>query len=275
MRCKIYYFMEKKRRLLSPSSIKCYQQCPRKYYYSYILGIQAPPNIHLVRGNIAHSVLENFFDKDMKGIKLETAEIQLKVLIQEMLVKEWENYKEKLELLKLEKDKEIFYFEETLMMLFNWTEQFLEKINLLSGNFAERFKTLIPIREQLYESETYGVKGFIDAIEDRKGHIYLMDYKTSRKFELNEHLLQLGIYSLLYFEKHGVLPKKVGVYFLKDKEKVKNVDEELLEMARSEIKKTAELIKSRDINDYPKCVTGLCKYSTGKCEFYDICKPHD
>ncbi len=267
--------MEKKRRLLSPSSIKCYKQCPRKYYYSYILGIQAPPNIHLVRGNIAHSVLENFFDKDMNGIRLETAEAQLKILIQEMLVGEWENYKEKLELLKLEKDKEIFYFEETLMMLFNWTEQFLEKINLLSGNFAERFKILTPIREQLYESETHGVKGFIDAIENRDGHIYLMDYKTSKKFGMAEHLLQLGIYSLLYFEKHGVLPKKVGVYFLKDKEKVKNVDEELLEMAKKEIKKTAELVKSRSIEDYRKSVSGLCKYSTGKCEFYDICKPHN
>ncbi|RLE47561.1 hypothetical protein DRJ25_02120 [Candidatus Woesearchaeota archaeon] len=266
--------MSEKKRLLSPSSIKCYKQCPRKYYYSYILGLTAPPNIHQVRGNIAHSVLEHLFDQDVSNISLETAETQLKTIIQELLVKEWGNYKEKLEQVKLEKEKEIFYFEETLMMLFNWTEQFLEKIKQLEGSFEERFKKLTPVREQLYESENYGVKGFIDAIENRDGHIYLMDYKTSSRFNMNEHLLQLGIYGLLYFEKHGVLPKKVGIYFLKEKEKLKEVDEELLEMAKKEIAETAKKVKSKDIKDYPKKVSGLCKWSTGQCEFYDICKPY-
>ena len=101
-----------------------------------------------------------------------------------------------------------------------------------------------------------------------------MDYKTSSRFNMNEHLLQLGIYGLLYFEKHGVLPKKVGIYFLKEKEKLKEVDEELLEMAKKEIAETAKKVKSKDIKDYPKKVSGLCKWSTGQCEFYDICKPY-
>lgn len=263
-----------KRRLLSPSSIKCYQQCPRKYYYSYILGLSAPPNIHLVRGNIAHGVLEYFFDQDINKIKIETAEMQLKVIIQELLVKEWKNYEKKLKILNLTKEKEMFYFEETLMMLFNWTEQFLNKINILEGSFTERFKTLTPIREQLYESEKYGVKGFIDAIENRNGDIYLMDYKTSSRFEMNDHMLQLGIYGLLYFENHGIMPKKVGVYFLKEKEKLKTVNLELIEMAKKEISEVAEKVKSKEIHDYCKKVSGLCKYRTGQCEYYDICKPH-
>ncbi len=264
-----------KKRLLSPSSIKCYKQCPRKFYYNYILGISAPPNVHQVRGNIAHSVLENFFDKKMEHIEFKTSEEQLKVLIQELLIQEWANYKERLELVKLTKEKEIFYFEETLMMLFNWTEQFLEKINNLTGTFTERFKTLIPIREQEYSSERLGVRGFIDAIEDREGDIYIMDYKTSSRYDLNEHLLQLGIYSLLYFEKHGKLPKKAGVYFLKDKEKSVKVDIKLLEQAKKEIAFVDSKIKSKDIKEYPKKITGLCKWSTGKCEFYDMCKPHE
>ena len=52
----------KEKKVQSPSSIKTYKQCPRKYYYSYILGLEQPPNVHTVRGNIAHSVLEHFFD---------------------------------------------------------------------------------------------------------------------------------------------------------------------------------------------------------------------
>ena len=40
-----------------------------------------------------------------------------------------------------------------------------EKIKLKKGDFKERFDSLIPIREQLYESEEYKARGFIDAIE--------------------------------------------------------------------------------------------------------------
>jgi ATP-dependent helicase/DNAse subunit B len=49
------------KRVQSPSSINTYNQCPRKYYYQYILKLPTRPSIHLVRGNIAHSVLEDFF----------------------------------------------------------------------------------------------------------------------------------------------------------------------------------------------------------------------
>jgi len=102
-----------------------------------------------------------------------------------------------------------------------------------------------------------------------------MDYKTSKRANLNEHILQLAIYSLLYYEKHGYMPEQVGVYFLKGKvEKTIDVDEELLEKARTEIKYIHEVTETEDINHYPKIITPLCKWSTGQCEHYDICRPH-
>ena len=263
------------KKVQSPSSIKTYKQCPRKYYYSYILKLESTPNIHQVRGNIAHSVLEHFFDVDTSVISLEECESHLKLIVQRLLLKEWQNYKEKLDQLALDTDKQIHYFEETLMMLLNWTELFCSKLSMKKGTFQERFKQLTPMRELLFVSETYHAKGIIDAIEHNEdGSVRIMDYKTSSSQDLNEHILQLGIYSLLYYDKHGQLPKQVGVYFFKGSEKLMDVDHSLLEMAKREIAHVHSKTQTDDINHYPKQLSPLCKWSTGKCDHYNVCRPH-
>ncbi len=265
-----------KKKVQSPSSIKTYNQCPRKYYYTYILQIETPPNIHQVRGNIAHSVLEHFFDIDTKSISLENYEAHLKLIIQQLLLKEWQNVKLKLETLELTHDKQIFYFEETLTMLFNWLELFCAKLSKQQGTFPERFAKLTPIREQLFVSEKYNAKGIIDAIESQgDGTIRLMDYKTSSTENLNEHLLQLAIYCLLYSDKYGTMPKQAGVYFLKGNETTVDVDEKLLEMAKKEIEHVHKATQTEDVNQYPKNPGPLCKWSSGHCAFYDICRPRE
>ncbi|MBI4146312.1 PD-(D/E)XK nuclease family protein [Candidatus Woesearchaeota archaeon] len=264
------------KRVQSPSSIKTYKQCPRKYYYQYIIKLATTANIHTVRGNITHSVLEHFFDIDTSVITLENAEAHLKLIVQHLLLKEWQNAKQELDKLGLTKDQLIHYFEDTLIMLFNWVELFLSKISRKQGSFAERFKKLTPMRELLFVSENYHAKGIIDAIETAEdGSVRIMDYKTSSSQDLNDHILQLAIYSLLYYDKHGQLPKQVGIYFLKGKESIMDVDEKLLELAKKEIAHVHEHTKSEDINHYQKQPSGLCKFSTGQCDFYDTCRPFE
>ncbi|MBW2969523.1 PD-(D/E)XK nuclease family protein [Candidatus Woesearchaeota archaeon] len=264
------------KRVQSPSSIKTYNHCPRKYYYTYILQLETPPNIHQVRGNIAHSVLEHFFDVDTKQMSMENYEGELKLKVQQLLLQEWQNAKPKLDYLQLTQDQKIFYFEETLIMLFNWLELFCTKIEKQQGTFQERFKKLTPEREKMFVSEKYSAKGIIDAIESQgDGTIRLMDYKTSSTENMNEHLLQLAIYCLLYFDKHGTMPKHAGVYFLKGKERLIDVDVALLEMAKKEIEHIHSATKTTDVNNYPKNPGPLCKWSSGHCAFYDICRPHE
>jgi len=266
----------KERKVQSPSSIKTYKQCPRKYYYSYILGLEQPQNIHTVRGNIAHSALEHYFDIDTSFMTMDDYGPHLKLIMQQLLLKEWKHHKPQLDKLQLTQDQQIHYFEETLNMLFNWLDLFCRKLEAKEGNFQERFKQLTPIRELMFVSEKYHTRGIIDAIEHNgDGTVRLMDYKTSKSENLNEHLLQLGIYSLLYFDKHGVMPKQVGVYFLKGKETAIEVDEELIEMAKKEIEHVHEVTQTKDVNHYPKSPSPLCKYSTGQCPFFDICRPFE
>lgn len=263
------------KRIQSPSSIKTFKQCARKYYYKYILKLETFPNIHTVRGNITHSVLERFFDIDTSVIDLDNCEAHLKLIVQKLLLHEWQEKKDELDALSLPQEKHVHYFEETLLMLFNWVDLFLSKLRQKSGTFQERFAQLTPMRELLFISETYHTKGFVDAIETLEdGSVRIMDYKTSSSQNLNDHILQLAIYSLLYFDKHGVLPKQAGIYFLKGKEAIIEVDEELLNLARREIEHVHLHTATDDINHYPKTITPLCKWSTGKCDFYDVCRPH-
>lgn len=263
----------KKRRIQSPSSIILYRQCPRKYYYKYIVGLPESPSIHLVRGKITHEVLENFFDLDTKGINLKNYELTLKANIQELLLKYWQKYEKQLNSLDLNPDQLKFYFEETMMMLFNWLDHFISKIKSFDSlSFHEIFQKLIPLREQHFISKELGVQGFVDSIEQHGDEIHIMDYKTSSHFDLNDdYKLQLGIYALLYQRKFKKTPHKAGIYFLRYRPKHINVDKELLNYAQVEIDSIHINTHSTNIVDYPKKESGLCKYSSGQCDFYDFC----
>lgn len=268
------------KRVESPSSINTFKQCKRKYYYQYIAKLPTLPNIHQVRGNIAHSVLEDFYDSDIAILNSDNYKLKFKGIIQQLFLQTWQKYEKSLQVLRLNQDRLRFYFEETMFMLMNWNDQFIEKITKLmqekSCTIQEAFKILTPIREEHYKSDNYSVRGYIDAIQHLEDEVHIIDYKTNSSFDFKDSIrLQLAIYSLLYFERHGKLPSKVGIYFLRHKLKMMNVDEDLLELAKKEVNLVHEHTSAKEaIDDYPQTITGLCKWSTGKCDFYVGCKPH-
>ncbi len=259
------------KRVQSPSSIKTYKQCPRKYYYQYIAKLPTAENIHTIRGTIAHSVLEDFFNIDASTLDTQTAEENFRREIQELLIKHWTSAKERFAVIGIEQHTQAQYFEETLFMLMGWLVNFMTKLKELNEPLPQAFTHLTPVREQHFESEEHAVRGFIDAIETVNGTIRIMDYKTSSGFNLDEHKLQLAIYSLLYFEKHNHLPHYAGVYFLKGPEKTIPVDHELVNYAKQEIAFVHEHTESEEKHQYPLKMSRLCKWSTGACDFYDHC----
>jgi len=269
------------KRVESPSSINTFKQCKRKYYYQYVEKLPTFPSIHTVRGNIAHSVLEDFYDIDLSEINENNYENKFKIIIQKLLMHHWNKEKTRLNTLKLSKDQESFYFEETMLMLMNWTNQFLEvftkEFKEKNISLQEAFTSLTPVREQEYRSDNYSVRGFIDAIHHVEDQVQIVDYKTNARFELKDSIrLQLAIYSLLYFEKHGKTPSKLGIYFLRHKLKFIDFDEELIDLAKREIELIhAHTSITEDKSDYKRTVTPLCKWKTGQCDFYDICKPQE
>ena len=269
------------KRVQSPSSINTYNQCPRKYYYQYILKLPTKASIHTLRGNIAHSALQDFFEFDTALTRLEWETVLQKHLL-ELLKKHWT--KKEAELKELVPGPELhFYFQETQIMLMNWVQKFEKKLDSeqkRGHSFAEAFKRLTPKTEQEYQSFEKSVRGFLDTIEEVDGYVRIMDYKTSKSSRISpEYRLQLAIYALLYHDKHKKLPDEVGIYFLKDPttlhEQTIRVDEDLIRDAASMVEQIHSLTQSESIKDYPKKPGPLCKWSSGQCDFYEKCYNKD
>lgn len=267
------------KRIESPSSINTFKQCPRKYFYQYIQELPVLSNIHQVRGSIAHSTLEKFYDLDVTQFKEEDYANQFQSAIQKLFLYHWKRAQPEFKKLDLNLDQEKFYFEETMLMLMNWLGQFITEFNKTKVekklSLPETFMLLTPVREQRFISDNYSVQGFIDAIHCLEDEIHIIDYKTNSSLEFKDEIkLQLAIYSLLYFEKYGVRPSKVGIFFLRHKLKMIKVDDALLELAKKEIGLIhAHTSKTDKIEDYPLKTGPLCRWSTGRCDFFEPCGP--
>lgn len=263
-------------RIQSPSSILTYKLCPRKYYYQYIEELPTKPSIHLIRGKVAHSVLENFFKTSTESINDSNYEVMLKNILQNLLVKHWKGSKGGFDKLNMTEEQLQFYFDETMMMVLNWANNFFQRIrNRIAEkgmSFKEAFRELTPLTEKQFISEEHKVQGFIDAIEEIDGKVKIVDYKTSKRSEMKkEYKLQLAIYALLYFETHKKMPHRVAINFLRDVEKYLDVTKEMIEQAKHEIKQMHLNTVTDDKKDYPKKPGPLCNWSTGQCDFFDKC----
>ncbi|MDP7323766.1 MAG: PD-(D/E)XK nuclease family protein [Candidatus Woesearchaeota archaeon] len=261
-------------RIQSPSSINTYRQCPRKYYYSYIKKLKSLPSIHLTRGKVVHSTLEEFFTINIDNLTKDDYDYTFKVVLNEIFKKHWQKSYRELSSLQLKPEELKHYHDESVMMINQFHKNFVEKIKVFleKETLQQAFKHLAPETEKYYISKDHGVRGFIDAIHKIEGKVILMDYKTSKRDVISEdYKLQLAIYALLYEQTHDTLPSKVGINFLKFNEQTLTVDKELLEFAKKEVELIHKSTTSIDIKDYSKQITPLCKWRTGQCDHYNVC----
>lgn len=83
---------------LSPSSLNKYLECPRSFYFEYILRVPRATNQHLGYGNAVHKSLDNFLTMYKKGLKpgseyiLELYEKAMKQNQSFFTSKQYENY---------------------------------------------------------------------------------------------------------------------------------------------------------------------------------------
>ncbi|MBU1111800.1 MAG: PD-(D/E)XK nuclease family protein, partial [Nanoarchaeota archaeon] len=165
------------KRVESPSSINTFKQCSRKYYYQYIEKLPTKKSIHLVRGNIAHSTLEDFYDIEVINFSNDNYHTKFKTALQRLLLHQWGQYQEELAKLNLNPDQLKFYFEETMLMILNWGNHFLrdfsQRLKTYGSSIPEVFLEMTPIREEKYVSEVHSVQGFIDAIHLEGDQIHI------------------------------------------------------------------------------------------------------
>jgi len=264
-------------RIQSPSSIGTYKQCPRKYFYQYIAALPTAKNIYLIKGGLIHEVLDEFFNVNYDEFTKFNYKEKLREKIMDSFKEKWQTNLAEIDALVPGKHK--IHFQDSVIMLSTWVEGFLNRLGFfISGGmkFKDAFQRLTPKREQHIVNHKHSVRGYIDAIHEEEGEVHLIDYKTSSSNKISDqYYLQLAIYALLYKEHFKTAPHKVGIHFLRYGEQHLPVDEKMIDHAKKEINNIHKNTKSKDKADYPKCKTPLCKWHSGQCDFYHICKEDD
>ena len=267
-----------KHRVESPTSILAYMQCPRKYYYRYVKRLEQKPSIHLIVGNVVHSTIASFHNADISSMPVERLfEILHEQMIEEFRIR-WDENSEELKSLGLDAKDERASYDETKMMLDNFFQYHINRVVACqyrqNASLVEAFKRLKPKTETKIISEKYGIMGVVDAIHDIDGKIVIIDYKTSKKTEINDEcMIQLALYALLYKESFGRTPDFVGIHFLRQGEKMMRVTPDLLALGEETCLKMQAHAKNEDVTIFPQRFSGLCKYKKGQCDYYETCKP--
>jgi len=249
----------------SPSSIITYIQCPRLYYHQYIEKRSFYPNLDLIKGEIVHGVLHDFFSSNPPIIET-NFKAWAQTNLMNSFMKRWDSKKSIFFILHLNEAELHEHYKDCLEMLEFWLSKFIEKIKGTELNFIEAFRTLKPMTEQQCYIQDLDIKGYIDIVEKENGEIRIIDYKTSSKFEITkEHKIQLAIYAYLYKQAYGITPHKVGIYFLREDLHLMAVDENMIQFAKEECKKISEKTKSKNVEDYPQNKGYLCKKLGANC----------
>jgi CRISPR/Cas system-associated exonuclease Cas4 (RecB family) len=263
-------------RVESPTSILTYMQCPRKYYYRYVKRFEVRPNIHLVLGRTIHSAIEAFHKVEISALDGEASFASIYPEMMRHFIRHWKENTESFQSVGLSTWEKTFYLKDGLRMLDNFYRHHMSLVRDYQCHrglsFSEAFERLRPQTEMKLFSERLGVIGIIDAVHDYDGKISILDYKTSKKEELDEEcMIQLSILTLLYKEEFRRTPDTIGIHFLRHGLKTLPVIPDVLEYGEKVCSRFRWVTDSSDISEYPQKRTGLCKHKSGECDYYDVC----
>lgn len=227
------------------------------------MGIQSEPSIHLYKGSLIHSIIEEMFKN--------TSYINVKKVGTNSLKTRWNPSSEKV---ILSKKEDAQHKKDALAILTSFGTMFDTRIKIVMQDERIRdinhaWNTLKPrLSEHEIINEELKLKGIIDSIEtDYDGRTFIIDYKTSKKY-LNmvseEYYRQLSIYALLYAEQNKKLPNYVGINYLRYGEVFMfPVTQTMLDEVRARVLDVQKKTESTKIEDYP--LVGD-KYSVEECK---------
>jgi DNA helicase-2/ATP-dependent DNA helicase PcrA len=221
----------------SYSRVDTYNQCPAKYFYSYILKEPRQFNAPAALGNIVHTVLENVLDNE-KVLDLE--ELQREYVTS---IESW--------------DPDNLISKDLITVGSSILEEFYDQNIDKNFNIYEKemsFSFIIGI---------YRIIGFIDRVDVIGDRVNITDYKTGKWEVALKNVpenLQLGIYALAL---HNIFPEKeiyAELYYLRSgKRKGHLFTEEDIEDVKIRLINSINLIIN-DKNFLPTSNPRTCSY---------------
>ena len=182
---------------LSPSSVKTYEQCPRKYYYNYIKKLPKKDFTHLDLGTFCHDVLEQFhialpnttivcnfedggsckdYDNDGKCVHV------YRKIMNEVFPARKKHLAEK---------ENIILKKAQLVDAQKMVKEYIDnlKIGVVNGILYNERRFTFALTDK------YMANGIMDRVDRRDGVYHLVDYKTNKNEKYLEPF-QLYVYGL-------------------------------------------------------------------------------
>ena len=245
---------------LSPSRALDFKTCALLYRFRVIDRLPEPPSLEAARGTVVHGILEKLFDLPAPGRTIAAAT--------ELVEPEWSAV--------VAEDPEL------AALLDGDADGLLGMIETTRALLAAYFTLEDPRRLEPAEREVLvettlpsGVrlKGFVDRLDRAgDGRLRVVDYKTGKspreEFE-GKALFQLRFYALVLWRSTGVLPTRLRLYYLADREVLDYSPDEsdLLGVERQVEALAAAIGKARESGDWRHKQSRLCDW----CSFQSLC----
>ncbi|MFA5361254.1 MAG: UvrD-helicase domain-containing protein [archaeon] len=239
----------------SYSQLESFRKCPLEYKLKNILKIPIRGKSVFSFGKTIHAVTHKFVNEAFKREQTDIFKNDLKTLYKiydEEWISDW--YK------SAEEQKE--FYNKGKEILKNFYNDLKENHNILSINDELAL-------EKGFQLKLNGdvVIGMIDRIDEVRGGVEIIDYKTGspKKTLSKEDKLQLLIYALAAKNVLGLNPVKLTYYYLEDCSKASfDVKDGIIEKTEEELK---ELIKKVKRSNFKPSGGWHCQF----CDFRDIC----
>lgn len=226
---------------LSVSQIKQFEDCPRAWYYSYVLRLPQIKSPALKKGSDLHEIFDKSYLEAENSLRLQGKEITFENVIKEI------------------KNIYIDYKVPEYRMSING---FI--------NFNEQVQMLPIMRERKLLDKELDVVGIIDRVDKTPTKIIITDYKTGKEEPIENHTFQLAVYANLYENEYKEKPTHGGILYTETGTFLcQPFNEEMKQEAKDRIEFVRKLIKEAvEKNIFNKNISWKCR----RCSYQDRCK---
>jgi len=231
----------------SPSRLERYEDCPKRYWYSYVLMIPGMPRTYFSLGTLVHDVCEQL------AIRIKANEV---VTIDEALA-----------IFEAKWRPSAYDYEEQEQQDHAEAERMIRDF---MARQAAKSTTIIDVEKWVrVELEGRVIEGKVDRIDDAGDVLQVIDYKSSKNMKSKPKLrqdVQLGLYQIGVENSFGKPVGDIGHWYLRhDQERMVRFGEEDLEAIRKRARSAIQGIEAGKFEATPSYQT--CMW----CDYRELC----